>query len=71
VQTSVTVTVQPTEIVHERLRSTELLVALSEHVAEVQPAVIKAGSTWLHSSELSCESDVPEETVKSNGSVSE
>ena len=71
-QVSVTVTEQPaTEMVHERVRSTELLVALSEHVAEVQPAEIKAGSTWPHSSELSCESDVPADTEKSNGSVSE
>jgi hypothetical protein len=55
---------------HERLKVAEVLVDAEKlHDEEAQPAADKAASAVVHSAEVNCEREVPDASVKSNGSV--
>jgi hypothetical protein len=58
--------------VHDKLKLAEVLVdAVTEHDELAQPAALKAGRTSAHTSEVNCESEVPDATVWLIGVVDE
>jgi len=59
-------------MVHDKLNLAEVFVdAVTEHDELAQPAALKAGRTSAHTSEVNCESEVPDATVWLIGVVDE